>query len=185
LVANFQSRAPRSGADFKAMAFARLEEAGGTIEARHFSIDCFPVDALVAGPNGRHFLVLARGTPDEQDRGALRRTDTVEKTGFMAMQLTRRQSLPIIVVTSDLPRRSSKAGQYLAALSEDVWDVIAYRGDLRGFQGLRQHFNGPPDAGRPAASWRSGPPTAESRLFEPDLLRLSTDCGSLPVRPGE
>jgi hypothetical protein len=171
---NFQSRAPRSGADFKTMALARLEEAGGTIEQRHFSIGCFPVDALVAGSNRRRFLVLARGAPDEQDRGAFRRTDTVEKTGFMAMQLARRQALPIILVTSDLPRRSSKAGQYLAALSDDVWDVLAYRGDFRGFQRLRAHFDGPLDAERPAAPWRAAPHVVEPRMFEPEAAPLES-----------
>jgi len=80
--ANFQSRAPRSGADFKAMAITRLKEAGATIEKTSFRIEGFPVDAQVSGSNGRTFLVLARGTPDEQDRGALRRTDTVEKAGW-------------------------------------------------------------------------------------------------------
>ena len=78
------------------MAIARLKEAGATIEKVNFRIQEFPVDAQVSGSNGRPFLVLARGTPDEQDRSALRRTDTVEKAGFMAMQLARRQALPII-----------------------------------------------------------------------------------------
>src|ERR1017187_2223069 len=86
--ANFQSRAPRSGADFKAMAIARLKEAGATIDRGKFRIDGFPVDAQVSGSNGRPFLVLARGKPDEQDRGALRRTDTVEKAGFLGMQVS-------------------------------------------------------------------------------------------------
>ncbi len=122
--ANFQSRAPRSGADFKAMAIARLKEAGATIEKVNFRIEGFPVDAQVSGSNGRPFLVLARGTPDEQDRSALRRTDTVEKAGFIAMQLARRQALPIILITSDLPKRSTRAGHYLAALSDDLWDVV-------------------------------------------------------------
>ena len=138
--ANFQSRAPRSGADFKAMAITRLKEAGATIERTNFRIEGFPVDAQVSGSNGRPFLVLARGTPDEQDRGALRRTDTVEKAGFMAMQLARRQARPIILITSDLPKRSTRAGHYLAALSDDLWDVVSYRADLKGFQRLQAHF---------------------------------------------
>ena len=101
------------------MAITRLKEAGATIEKTNFRIEGFPVDAQVSGSNGRTFLVLARETPDEQDRGALRRTDTVEKAGFMAMQLARRQARPIILITSDLPKRSTRAGQYLAALSDD------------------------------------------------------------------
>jgi hypothetical protein len=153
--ANFQSRAPRSGADFKAMAMKRLKDAGANIDQTNFRIQGFPVDAQVSGSNGRPFLILARGTPDEQDRGALRRTDTVEKVGFMAMQLARRQDIAIILITSDLPRRSTKAGLYLAALSEDVWDVVSYRGDFRGFRRLQDHFAGRVDSDPPAAPWRS------------------------------
>lgn len=152
--ANFQSRAPRAGADFKEMAVRRLREAGATIERLRFEIDGFPVDAQVSGRNHQQFLVLERGTPDEQDRGAFRRTDTVMKSGFMAMQLARRQDLPILLITSDLPRRSTKAGHYLASLSEVVWDVVSYRADLRGFQRLRAHLDGPIDADPPAAPWR-------------------------------
>jgi hypothetical protein len=163
---DFQSRAPRAGADFKAMAIARVKEAGATIERTDFEIEGFPVDALVSGSNGRRFLVLARGTPEEQKRGALRRTDTVEKTGYMAMQLARRQELPILVITSDLPGRSTKAGHYLAALSDDVWDVIAYRADLRGFQRLRDHLHGSVDASRPAAPWRLPETSEGATLFD-------------------
>jgi hypothetical protein len=115
----------------------------------------FPVDAKVSGSNGRTFLVLARGTPDEQDRGVLRRTDSVEKAGFMAMQLARRQALPIILITSDLPKRSTRAGQYLAALSDDLWDVVSYRADLKGFQRLRAHFTATIEDVPPAAPWRT------------------------------
>ena len=116
-------------------------------------------------PNGRQFLVFARGTPAEHNQSGLRRTDTVEKMGFMAMQLARRQALPILVITSDIPARTTKAGIYLAALSEDVWDVIAFRGDLRGFQRLREHLSGPTDAAKPNAPWRL---PGHPRLFDTD-----------------
>jgi hypothetical protein len=85
----------------------------------------------------------------------LRRTDTVQKVGYVAMQLARRQSVPILLFTSDLPAVSTKTARYLAALSEDVWDVIAYRADLRGFQRLCGHLSGPVDAQAPAAAWRT------------------------------
>jgi hypothetical protein len=163
---DFQSRAPRSGADFKAMAIARLVEAGAIIERTNFEIDELPVDAEVYGKNGRRFLVLARGTPEEQDRGALRRTDTVEKMGFMAMQLARRQSAPILVITSDLPKRSTKAGRYLAGLSEDVWDVVSYRADLRGFHRLGTHLHGAVSAGLPDAPWRMPEQSPQGPLFD-------------------
>ena len=162
---DFQSRAPRAGADFKEMAVSRFAEAGATVDRLDFEIDGFPVDAEVHGPNGRRFLVLARGTPDEQARGAFRRTDTVEKAGFMAMQLARRQPLNILVMTSDLPTRSSKAGLYLASLSDEVWDVVGYRADFRGFQRLRAHLHGSIDVERPAAPWRSAP-AREPTLFD-------------------
>lgn len=163
--ADFQSWAPRSGADFKAMAIKRLKDAGATVERTNFQIEGFPVDAQASGSNGRPFLMLARGTPDEQDRGALRRTDTVEKVGYMAMQLARRQDIAIILITSDLPRRSTKAGFYLAALSEDVWDVVSYRGDFRGFRRLQDHFAGPVDSNPPAAPWRRSERT-DPTLFD-------------------
>jgi len=177
--ADFQSRAPRSGADFKAMAIARLKEAGATIEKVNFRIQGFPVDAQVSGRNGRPFLVLARGTPDEQDRGALRRTDTVEKAGFMAMQLARRQALPIILITSDLPKRSTRAGHYLAALSNDLWDVVSYRADLKGFQRLRAHFTAPIEKVPPAAPWR-----APEKINSPTLLNdVNVRTHASPDRP--
>lgn len=163
---DFQSRAPRSGADFKAMALARLQEAGATIERKNFEIEGFPVDAQIFGSNGRRFLVLARGTPEEQDRGALRRTDTVEKMGFMAMQLARHQNMPILVITSDLPRRSTKAGHYLAALSPDVWDVVSHRADLRGFHRVSEHLHGSVDLAPPDAPWRRPWKTPQQSLFD-------------------
>lgn len=163
---NFQSRAPRAGADFKAMAVSWLRSAGATIERTGFEIDEFPVDAEISGSTGRRFFVLARGTPQEQKRGALRRTDTVEKMGFMAVQLARCQDLPILVVASDLPKRSTKAGRYLAALSDDVWDVVALRDDFRGFQRLRGHLHGPIAEAPPPAPWRSPEPDPPPTLFD-------------------
>ena len=165
---NFQSRAPRSGADFKAMAITYLLKAGATVDRTDFEIDGLPIDALVSGPNGRQFLVLARGTPTENKQSGLRRTDTVEKMGFMAMQLARRQHLPILVVTSDVPRRGTKAGIYLAELDTDIWDVIGFRGDLRGFQRLKGHLAGAADAQAPDAPWRAPEKAEAPQLFDED-----------------
>ena len=47
---NFKSRAPRSGADFKAMAITYLLKAGATVDRTDFEIDGLPIDALVSGP---------------------------------------------------------------------------------------------------------------------------------------
>mgnify|MGYP001199877096 CR=1 FL=1 len=60
---DFQSRAPRAGADFKEMAIRWLISAGAEIERLDFEIDDIPVDAQVRGSNGRTFLVIIRGTP--------------------------------------------------------------------------------------------------------------------------
>jgi len=162
----FQSRAPRSGADFKAMALKRVTDAGATVERIRFEIDDIPVDAQVRGPNERSFLVLARGTPDEHARSGVRKTDTLEKAGFRAMHLARCQDLPILLITSDLPDRSSKAGRYLAKLDGDVWDVVAFRADLRGFHRLRQALVGPAEGDPPAAPWRAPLGTAELTLLD-------------------
>ena len=165
---NFQSRAPRAGADFKSMAVERLKEAGATVERLNLKAAGFPVDAQILGSNGRRFLVLARGTPEEQRFSGLRRTDTVEKVGFVAMQLARRQRLPVLLITSDLPNPSTKTARYLAALSKDVWDVVAYRADLRGFQRLHTHLHGPADTGPPQAPWRQGGKDSQATLEELD-----------------
>jgi hypothetical protein len=148
------------------MAIKRLREAGATVERMSFEVDGFPVDAEVSGANGRHFIVLARGTPDEDSRSGIRRTDTIEKVGFRAMQLARRQELPILIVASDLPRRATKPGIYLASLSEDVFDVVSYRGDLRGFQRFQRHFSGPADARPPDAPWRAPEGAPQDSLFD-------------------
>ncbi len=177
---NFQSRAPRAGADFKAMALKRVTDAGAAIARIEFEIEDIPVDAQVQGPNGRSFLVLARGTPYEHSQSGVRKTDTLEKAGFRAIQLARCQDLPILLITSDLPDRSSKAGRYLAKLDRDVWDVVAYRADLRGFHRLRQAFAGPAESTPPPAPWR-----APLGSTEPTLLDLVVDnsADEAPRRP--
>lgn len=162
---DFQSRAPRAGADFKEMAIRWVTDAGATVERIDFEIDDIPVDAQVRGQNGRSFLVLARGTPYEHSKSGVRKTDTLEKVGFRAIQLTRRQCLPVLLITSDLPERGSKAGRYLAKLDSDVWDVVAFRADLRGFHRLQRTFVGSVD-GPPAAPWRAPLGTAEPTLFD-------------------
>lgn len=142
--ADFQSLAVGSGYEFKRMAQRFVEEAGGQFVMTAARIGPYPIDGIVQSPSGRQFYLLARGTPDEGKLSGLRRVDTVQKLGFVAMQLKRRSSTPVLVVTSDLPRGESKAGQYLADLADDVWDVVAVRGDLRGFNRLRSAFDGSP-----------------------------------------
>lgn len=172
--AQFQASAARSGADFKALGIEYLQQAGATVERLNFEIAGFPVDALVCGANQRRFLILGRGTPDAKHRSGLRRHDTVLKVGFVSMQLKRRQELPILIVTSDLPPRDLKNGHYLAALSPDVWDVVAWRHDLAGFHRLQAAFAGPTDAVPPDAPWR-----AAMERSTPTLLTHSAGPGAV------
>ena len=86
------------------------------------------------------------------------------------MQLARRQALPIILITSDLPKRSTRAGHYLAALSDDLWDVVSYRADLKGFQRLRAHFTAPIEKVPPDAPWR-----APEKIGRPTLFNEPSD----------
>lgn len=90
---DFQSRAPRAGADFKEMAIRWLISAGAEIERLDFEIDDIPVDAQVRGSNGRTLLVIIRGTPYEHPQSGFRKTDTLEKAGFRAVHLARCQGL--------------------------------------------------------------------------------------------
>ena len=168
--ANFQSRAPRAGADFKAMAIARLKEAGATIEKVNFRIEGFPVDAQVSGSNGRPFLVLARGTPDEQDRSALRRTDTVEKAGFMAMQLARRQPFRSFssrrTFRNDQPGRATIWRRSLT-ISGTWCPIVPTSGDSNdcGLTSRRRSRTC-----RPTAPWR-----APEKISSPTLLNEFSD----------
>ena len=133
---DFQARAGAAGADFKLKAIARLQEAGGRVVCRRHHRCGFSVDAEVAGANGQRFLVLARGTQDDTKTAGLRRIDTVQKVGFVATHLSVEQRLPILIMTSHLPPRSSTAGNQLAKLGPYVADVIATTGDFRGYQRL-------------------------------------------------
>jgi hypothetical protein len=163
---DFQARAARSGADFKEIALRWLEAAGAIIERREFRVGRFPVDALISGTNRRQFIVLARGTPQESKSSGLRRPDTVEKVGFMAMQLARTQQMPILLITSDLPAIDTQTGFYLSALSPDVWDVIATRGDFRGFQRLRSHLHDERLSAPPSTGWRRSDEGDQNALWE-------------------
>jgi hypothetical protein len=120
--------------------------------------------------------------PTNRIGGALRRTDTVEKAGFMAMQLARCQALPIILITSDLPKRSTRAGLYLAALSDDLWDVVSYRADLKGFQRLQAHFTAPIENVPPAAPWRAPGKISSPTLFN-EISDADARAHSNPHRP--
>ena len=172
---DFQSRAPRAGADFMEMAIRWLISSGAEIERLDFEIDDIPVDAQMRGSSGRTFLVIIRGTPYEHPQSGFRRTDTLEKAGFRAVHLARCQDLPVLLVTSDLPDRESKVGRYLAKLDGDVFDVVAYRADLRGFHRLRQALTGATDAASPRALWRAPIGTDEETLFEAEQAECAVE----------
>jgi len=80
------------------------------------------------------------------------------------------------------PERSTKAAHYLAALSDDVRDVVSYRADIRGFQRLRTHLQGPVDVDPPDAPWRTPEDKRVPTLFDvmPDaqVLRLNSQAES-------
>lgn len=177
---DFQSRAPRAGADFKEIAIRWLIRAGAEVERLDFEVDDIPVDTQVRGSNGRSFMVIIRGTPYAHAQSGFRKTDTLEKAGFRAMHLARCQALPILLVTSDLPDRESKAGRYLAKLDGDVWDAVAYRADLRGFHRLQQAFTGPVDAAPPRALWRAPVGVDEETLFDSEPIEAPVET---PRRP--
>jgi len=170
--ADFQALAVASGHEFKNTAIQFVRKAGAEPVEVSFTVDRIPVDARIRGQTGAEFLLLARGTPDEKRKSGLRKDDTVQKVGFNAMQLRGRQDIPILVVTSDLPRRASKAGHYLAMLADVVWDVVAIRDDFRGFQRLLQTFDGTITA-PPPAPWRD--PETPSPPDDQLDLPLTTD----------
>lgn len=172
--ADFQAVAVAGGHEYKAIAFTYLAAAGAVILRAAFRVGPFPVDAEIMGSSGHRFLVLVHGTPDSHAQSGLRRVDTLEKAGFIAMQLRRRQDLPILVLTSDLPDPGSRAAQYLAALSEDVWDVVATRGDLSNYRRLSRLLRLADLGAAPNAPWRDGSLTSRAGTRQ-DTLDLKTD----------
>ncbi|MEA2460661.1 MAG: hypothetical protein QOH90_838 [Actinomycetota bacterium] len=151
--ADFQARASAEGADYDEIAFEFLELAGGTVErVHHFA--SIPVDAIVTGANGRRFLVAAHGTIDDHAQSGLRRVETVHKAGHRAFLLPE-DAPPLIVLTSHLPRGGTQPAVYLARSAARIFDVIATKGDLRGFTRLKTYLTQDPALDEPLdAAWR-------------------------------
>jgi hypothetical protein len=167
--AEFQARSARSGAEFKQIALEFVRTAGGSMTRPSHEIDGYLVDAEITGSNGRRFLLLARGTPDEGKEAGLRRQDTIQKLGYCAGQIAHRQHTPLLIVTSDLPE-IGKPRLYLADMGGFVWDVVAWRGDLRGQRRLTKSLTGPLEAVPPDAPWRQRRAEPASGVLEfPDL----------------
>ena len=153
--AEFQSLASRSGAEFKHMTGDLLRDADATILVAGRKLGPYNLDFVIVGRNSQRYVVLAHGTPDGGARAGLRRTDTVKKLGFDAMQLARAQELPILVVTSHLPSAGTAAARYLRDLADDIREVIALRGDLGGRRRLLRHLHDRPAPGVLEAPWRA------------------------------
>ncbi|MDQ3985967.1 MAG: hypothetical protein M3280_05655 [Actinomycetota bacterium] len=150
----FQARAAAEGADFDHEAMGFIEAAGGTIEQVGGEADGIPIDGIVRGANGSSFLVMAHGTFSDTQKAGLRRVDTVHKVGHRASMLAPGH-LPLLVITSHLPRLGSKAAFYLARSRANIFDVIATTGDFQGFTRLRRYLvNEPPPKNPIPAPWR-------------------------------
>jgi hypothetical protein len=161
---DFQARASAAGADFKLSAMEYLKSAGAFVVRKAFRLCDVPVDAEIQGRDGIRLLVLARGTPDDTSKSGLRRLDTVQKVGFVAMVLSLHQTLPVVIVTSHLPRPKTAASKQLSRLNEYAADVVATTGDLRGYQRLLGRLEGDSraDGLRP---WAIGPDINQPELW--------------------
>ena len=126
-----QARARSPGSEFKHLAREFLERAGASFHGNGDLYGSYvPLDT-VCGSNGKMILVLADGVLDDSSQAGLRRTDTVKKAGFDAVQLKRSTGLPILLVTSHLPDVGAARSQ-LADCSPDFLDVIATSNDPGG-----------------------------------------------------
>jgi hypothetical protein len=151
----FQARATMEGADFDAEAFAFLVSAGGTIEQHGGDVADVPIDAIVRGTNGNRFIVAAHGMFDDTAQSGLRRVDTVHKVGHRAVILHKAGQLPLLVITSHLPRPGSKGARYLARTGDEIFDVVGTRGDLAGWQRVHRYLTAAPAPLTPEpAPWR-------------------------------
>ncbi|MDO8392466.1 MAG: hypothetical protein Q7V57_18485 [Actinomycetota bacterium] len=151
-----QARARREGNEFDQLAFEYVKGAGATIAATGLRIDGqVTVDARLVGANGQSFWMLGHGNLDDTgDKPGLQRTDTVLKTIGAAYILSRKlDRLPVLLVTSHLPKPTSAAGRQLSAAASLFFDVIATTGDLEGFHRLQNHFCVAPPVAPLNAPW--------------------------------
>lgn len=170
-VSESQARASAHGRAFDLEAFDFLHELGVEILETYVRVDGYPLDAVVRGANGAVFYVDAHGTPDRADRAqaGIRRTDTLLKFGFKALRLEARgRKHPLLLLTSHMPKPKMAAGFLLAELAGVLFDVVAIRGDLAGYQRLRRYFNDDLPIRNPlAAPWREA--SADMRQVQLEL----------------
>ena len=158
-VSESQARSSLHGKEFDKEALEFLERCGGRVLEDHIEVEGYPLDALFEGANGERFYVDAHGTPDRRDhpQAGMRRTDTMLKFGFKAMRLHQRGcALPLLLVTSHLPKSGSKSAYFLSELNDVLWDAVATVGDLPGAQRLTRYFTeSPPLTSHLPAAWRA------------------------------
>ena len=167
--AHFQSRARREGELYDEVALEHLVAAGATVEVGRHKIEHYPVDARMLTANGGRYLVAAHGNFDEGSQPGLRRPDTVAKIAQRAVMLHAKSALPLIVVTSHLPKPGSATAHHLADLHSLLgpWlvDVVATTGDFAGFLRLQRFFTDVPRPRQPSpAPWWYADP--QLRLFD-------------------
>lgn len=167
--AHFQSRASREGELYDEIALDHLVAAGAAVERRRHKIEHYPVDARIVAANGGRYLVAAHGNFDEGSQPGLQRTDTMAKVAQRAVFLHAKGALPLLVVTSHLPKPGSATAHHLADLHGLLgpWlvDVVSTTGDLAGFHRLQRFFNDLPRPSRPSPApwWNTDP---QLRLFD-------------------
>ena len=166
--AHFQSRARREGELYDDVALEHLVAAGASVEVGRHKIEHYPVDARIVAANGGRYLVAAHGNFDEGSQPGLRRPDTVAKVAQRAVMLHAKGALPLIVVTSHLPKPGSATAHHLADLHSLLgpWliDVVATTGDFAGFLRLQRLFGDlPRRQPSPAPWWHADP---QLRLFD-------------------
>ena len=163
--AHFQSRARREGELYDEVALEHLVAAGATVELGRHKIEDYPVDARIGTPNGGRYLVAAQRQLRRGLAAGPARPDTVAKVAQRAAMLHTKGALPLIVVTSHLPKPASATAHDLAHLQSLLgpWlvDVLATTGELRRLppppallhRPAPAPASPPPPRGRQAARW--------------------------------
>jgi hypothetical protein len=172
-VSEAQARSSLHGKEFDQEAFAFLELCGARILDTYVRVHGYPLDAEIEGQNGARFYVDAHGTPDRRDhsQAGMRRTDTMLKFGFKALRLHAHGCPhPLLLLTSHLPKPSSKAGYFLRELNDVLFDAVATVDDFSGQQRLHQYFtDAPPPREHLPAAWRTTQLPLEFALDDTDF----------------
>jgi hypothetical protein len=158
-----------------------LVAAGFTIDGRNRRIPNTGVTVSFAATDavGGRWLFDVAG-PFTSHRGGLLRNDTVWKALGRAAALKGRtdRALPVVLLTTDIPRRRSEGDTALRAAGPDtVFDVV----DLLSEEGAPACTRTRRPDGRPALSSASGPRTTSPRTCpacDPPQVSLGSGGGS-------